>query len=523
MLKVMKWTALTIIGLIVLMWIGIFFFAPTIKGPALRQLLGWDTDISDRTLMQSLTVPAGMQVQIFASDVPTARVMRITDTGDMLVSSTRGGTITLLYRDENNDGESDGRRILLSGLQTPHGIALKDGWMYVSEETQVRRFAFNAEKRAITGASQMILTGLPTGGNHRTRTLDFGPDGRLYISIGSSCNVCVEENPFRATIISTDALGKDVKLFATGLRNAVGFDWKQQGFGFQRLFATDNGRDLLGDDTPNCELNIVREGMDYGWPWAYDNGVPDSDAGAGYREKAAQSVHPYHGFGAHRAPLGIRFLDIDTAPDGYGDAALVALHGSWNSSKLVGYKVVSLHFDDRGKVTEKDFMTGFLESDGDSVIGRPVEIIQDARGVIYISDDYAGRIYSVTWGDLHPAKEPVPEKMDTNLDTKLDSQLSAEPEGKGKDPLAGLDPARLSAAQKAGELAFILNNCGSCHIKGAAPKSAYKPLKGLREKYTIDSLSDFLKSPPSPMPPPQVDDKGRRDLAIYLLSIEEES
>lgn len=514
MKKILAWT-----GGILALGIGAFLlFAPTIKGPALWHVIGFGPDaISNETLTGKLKAPKGLTVRIFADNLPYARVIRVTKTGDMIVSSTREGTLTLLYRDTDHDGVSDGRSTLLSGLDNPHGFVLKDGWLYVSEVTQIRRFPFDAISRQITGDPQMILTGLPAGGNHRTRTLDFGPDGRLYVSIGSSCNVCEEENPFRATIISMNALGKDVKIFATGLRNSVGFDWKKSGFGIGSLFATENSRDLLGDDTPHDELNIVREGLDYGWPYAYDNGVPDPDGGMDYKQKAADSIHPYHGFGAHRAPLGIRFLSDTQAPVGYHGAALVALHGSWNRSTLAGYKVVSLHFDDQGNISEKDFLTGFI-TDGDTVIGRPVDVVQDARGIIYISDDFAGKIYSVTWGDLIPEKqatEKAPKKAQDKTDASGQKMIR-------KHPLAGIPAKEVARAQQAGMLTFIANGCAQCHVKAAAPASSYKPLRALKNKYTVDRLAAFLKSPPSPMPPPDTDDAGRRDLAIYLLSIQEE-
>ncbi|HET7294239.1 MAG TPA: PQQ-dependent sugar dehydrogenase, partial [Vicinamibacteria bacterium] len=225
---------------------------------------------------------------------------------------------------------------------------------------------------------------------HWTRTIRFGPDGWLYASIGSSCNVCMEEDRRRAAIVRYRSDGSGEELYATGLRNAVGFDWRP---GTDELFATDNGRDMLGDEFPPCELNRVVAGGFYGWPFANGDRVPDPEYGRGREADVARSIPPVHGFRAHNAPLGIAFVRAANAPSELKGAALVALHGSWNRTKKDGYKVVSLHFEADGRVSERDFLAGFLKDE--HVIGRPVDVAEGPEGALYVSDDYGGAVFRV--------------------------------------------------------------------------------------------------------------------------------
>ena len=218
-----------------------------------------------------------------------------------------------------------------------------------------------------------------------------GPDDRIYVSVGSSCNVCEEEDPRRAAILRFQLDGSGAEVYASGLRNTVGFDW-QPGSG--ELFATDNGRDLLGDNFPPCELNRVVQGGFYGWPFANGDRVPDPDFGDRAPERVAASLPPVYAFRAHNSPLGITFVRGERAPAAYRGAALVALHGSWNRTRKDGYKVVSLHWLPDGRIEERDFVVGF-ELDED-VIGRPVDVAEGPDGAFYISDDYAGAVYRVS-------------------------------------------------------------------------------------------------------------------------------
>lgn len=329
-----------------------------------------------------------IQITLYAGDVGGARFLRFTSAGELIVSSTGDGRVIILSRDHDGDGAADSRRILLDGLNGPHGIDLSGGMLYVAEEDAIGRIAINETTGNVEGVYTRIITGLPQGGGHSTRTVRVGPDGKLYVTVGSSCNVCLEDDPRRAAMLRYDIDGSNGEIYAQGLRNAVGFDWRPSD---GALFATDNGRDLLGDDFPPDELNLIEQSRHYGWPYAYGNNIPDPQLGAGAEEAIAKAAPPAYEFRAHNAPLGIAFVRNPDAPAGLRGAALVALHGSWNRSTKDGYKVVSLHWQEDGGIAQRDFFWGFL--DNDNVIGRPVDIAEGPDGAFYVSDDYAGVIY----------------------------------------------------------------------------------------------------------------------------------
>ena len=344
---------------------------------------------SEETVVRRLAVPPGFRVQVYSADVPLARVVVFTPAGDLLVSRTRGDAVSLLERDRDGDGRADGHRVLIDGLDGPHGLALHDGWLYVAERTRISRARFDAASGRLTGPLEPVLTGLTTDGLHQTKTLGVGPDGWLYVSQGSTCNVCLEQDPRRAAIMRLRPDGSEAAIHATGLRNSVGFDWAPWD---GALYATDNGRDLLGDDFPPDELNRIEAGGFFGWPCEHGDGVPDPEYG-GRCADAATPTPPVHAFRPHNAPLGIHFLRSARLP-GYERTALVALHGSWNRTTPDGYKVVALRWNADGSVTETDFLTGFLGPDG--IIGRPAFVTEGPDGAIYVSDDYAGVVYRVS-------------------------------------------------------------------------------------------------------------------------------
>jgi len=339
-----------------------------------------------------MRLPPGFEINVFADGISNARFLRFTPTGDLLVSSPREGTVFLLERDANGDGRTDGVHKLLTGLDRPHGLDFVGDWLYVAETGAVKRVRFDAAARATKGEVEVVLPGLPVDGNHWTKTIRLGPDGWIYLTMGSTCNVCIETEPRRATMARFHPDGSGYETYATGLRNSVGFDWRPAD---DALYATDNGRDLLGDDIPPCELNKIEPGKFYGWPFLYGMNVPDPDFGSQGGDKVKDAVPPAHPFGAHVAPLGIRFYRGTAFPQAYRGQAFVAEHGSWNRTKKSGYKVVLLTWGADGSIAESDFLTGF-EVDED-VIGRPVDVLDGPDGALYVSDDFAGAIYRVRY------------------------------------------------------------------------------------------------------------------------------
>ncbi len=390
---ILKRLFIAVFFLIVLTIIAAVIASRTVPGleiSNLRGLLytvtGVGATTADSDSVGKLVVAGGYQLNVFSSDVPGARMLLLTDDGELIVSATRKGS---LYRlaDRNGDGVAEEKVVLKTGLNGPHGLAIHNDWLYIAETHQVSRTRFNTSPFTLTDEREIIIAGLPDDGGHHTRTIRFGPDGKLYLTIGSSCNVCEETDDRRATMMQFNADGSGGRIFASGLRNSVDFDWTPWN---GELFATDNGRDLLGDNFPPEELNRVVDGGFYGWPYINGSGKPDPDFGD--RDQPANSRSPAFSFPAHNAPLGIRFLRHQQ-PD--NKRALVALHGSWNRSTPDGYKVVMLHWQQDGAIKAEDFLTGFLQP-GDKVIGRPVGIAENKRGEIYISDDFGGAIYRIS-------------------------------------------------------------------------------------------------------------------------------
>ena len=221
------------------------------------------------------------------------------------MARTRADEIVLLERDANGDGKPDAVRKLLGELNHPHGLALRDGWLYVGESNGIGRIRFDEASGQVSGDFERIVDDFTKDGFHTTKTIGFGPDGWLYVSQGSSCNVCIEKDERRATIMRMQPDGSQREIYATGLRNSVGLDWAPWD---GALYATENGRDLLGDDIPPDELNRIEQHGFYGWPFVNGAGITDPDLGAGHEAEAARAVPPVHAFRAHNAPLGLAFL-----------------------------------------------------------------------------------------------------------------------------------------------------------------------------------------------------------------------
>lgn len=337
-----------------------------------------------------LQLPAGFSISVFAKDIPGARVMEFDSFGNMWVSQTSKGTISLLYVQE---GKVTQHGVILKDLDNPHGLVFDPEFetlLYFAEENKVSTLPTYSD------GGPMKIMDLPSGGGHFTRTINIGPDNRLYVSIGSSCNVCHESNSMRAKIYSSNRDGSDLKEFARGLRNAVFFDWHPK---IGKMWATEMGRDLLGDDVPPDEINIIEEGNNYGWPNCYGNNIHDTsfDKNTYIRNPCSEpfEIPARVDLQAHSAPLGLAFVP-DSWPVDFKDDIIVAFHGSWNRSKATGYKLVRIKLDDQGNYQgTEDFITGWLSSG--EVLGRPVDTKFGPDGNLYVSDDKAGIIYKIEY------------------------------------------------------------------------------------------------------------------------------
>ncbi len=459
---------------------------------ASRALLHAAVGYSDAPSTENLPVlqlAPGYQLQVYAADLGNVRFMAMTAGDDLLISRPRSGEVLLLSRDGNGDGRADEQRVLLSELRRPHGLALHDGWLYVAESNAVGKIAFDELSGMTRGRYQRIVEGLGDAGNHWTKTIGFGPDGWLYLSSGSTCNACEEADPQRATLMRLRGDGSGLEIVARGLRNSVGFDWAPWD---GALYATDNGRDLLGDDFPPCELNRIEAGEFYGWPY-FNARRPDPDWGARRPSALPDNRPPVHEFGAHQAPLGMTFLRHQG--EGYRKAALVALHGSWNRSEPAGYKVVSLLWQADGSIVERDFVSGFLQSR--QLLGRPVDVLESRDGSIFVSDDYSGRVYRISRGAGGAAEVLRPAVA-----------------GGGKPADSHYPVGRLAELSALGQSLYGQHGCDSCHRQ-----QGMRPLTNLTARYSVAELADFFVSPTPPMPQFELSAGQREALAVYLLNV----
>ena len=344
----------------------------------------------DRNLLEGLKYPNDIQVEIFANSIPHARHMAFDDNGILFLSQRNGKVVALL--DKNEDGQSDEVVKILDNRETPHGLAFVQldlgYYLYVSEERQVIRMK-RLSRKISYGKPEVVISGIP-GGGHSTRTIKI-KDGKLYLSVGSSCNICIESNRMRAAVSVFNLDGKQGKIYAEGLRNTVGMEFSPYS---GELWGVNNGRDMLGDNFPREELNIIHEGFHYGWPFCHNNRVKDPSFGNKFDCEKTQP--PAHTFTAHMAPLGLEFYQSGNLPKKYENSLFVSFHGSWNRSIPAGYKVVRVILNKKGEIqSHQDFITGWLRPDG-SKNGRPVDVEKSPNGDIYISDDYKGVIYRVT-------------------------------------------------------------------------------------------------------------------------------
>ncbi len=345
--------------------------------------------VGGQAAVTSINLPPGFRATVYASGLQVPRFFSFAPDGTLFTTERGTGSIVALS-DPSHSGAATAKKVVATGLDEPSSIVFYKGLAYVGEQSRVTRFTLGADDSF--SDKRVLVNDLPPGGNHITRTVLIGPDNKLYVSIGSSCNNCVESNPHRASVWVYDLDGSGGRLYSKGLRNAVGMavnPWTHE------VWVTDMGRDLLGDDTPPETVYALQDGGNYGWPRCQAGTIIDPDLGhAGDCNGIAQ---PLIDMQAHSAPLGLAFYNATAYPQAY-HGLFVAFHGSWNRSVPTGYKVVYIPLDASGHVAGRpqDFATGFLKNTDDAS-GRPVGVVVGPDGALYLSDDKAGFIYRIAY------------------------------------------------------------------------------------------------------------------------------
>jgi glucose/arabinose dehydrogenase len=340
---------------------------------------------ADQDRLVDIRLPPGFSIDVYA-DVPNARSLALGDDGTVFVANRRGDSV---YAIISNDIDQREVIELVSGLSTPNGIAYVNGDLYVAETSRVLRYRDVMSRLHDMPDAEVLDIELPSERHHGRRYIGFGPDDKLYISIGAPCNICEREGFARIIRMYPD--GTDREVFATGIRNSVGFTWHPE---TQELWFTDNGRDMLGDDLPPDELNHAPvAGLNFGFPYCHGGDILDPQFGNG--KNCDDYAPPAQKLGPHVASLGVKFYTGTEFPAEYQGQIFIAEHGSWNRSKKIGYRVSLVRVQNGKAVGYEIFADGWLQ--GNTVSGRPVDLLVLDDGSMLVSDDHADKIYRIRY------------------------------------------------------------------------------------------------------------------------------
>ncbi|MDY0042374.1 MAG: sorbosone dehydrogenase family protein [Desulforhabdus sp.] len=339
--------------------------------------------------LEKIKLPEGFHISVFAK-VPNARSMTLSPKGTLFVGNRTGGRVYAVI-DEDGDGRAEKVYKIASGLNSPNGVAFRNGALYVAEIEGILRFD-GIENRLTSPRKPVVVNdSYPSDKSHGWKFIAFGPDGKLYVPVGAPCNICDRSEEIYASITRINPDGSHREIFARGIRNTVGFDWHPE---TKELWFTDNGRDMMGDNVPEDELNRApREGMHFGYPYVHQGDVPDPKYGRG--RKLEDYTPPVLKLGPHVAALGMRFYTGSLFPSEYQNQIFIAQHGSWNRSEPIGYRVMVVKLNGNKAVGYETFAEGWLQ--GRRAWGRPVDVLVMPDGALLVSDDKAGVIYRITY------------------------------------------------------------------------------------------------------------------------------
>ena len=340
--------------------------------------------------LDSIKLPPGFHIEVYAAEVENARSMDLSPNGTLFVGTRSKGN---LYAITTKEGGLKADKVWLLGedMNKPNGVAFRDGDLYVAEVNRILKYPDIEAHLQDPPEPVIVYDKYPSEDHHGWKFIDFGPDGKLYVPVGAPCNICDEENPIYASITRINPDGTGLEIVQKGIRNTVGFTWHPV---TGELWFTDNGRDMLGDDIPACELNHApRDSMHFGFPYCHQGDLADPEFGD--KHPCSDFTPPAKKLGPHVAPLGIEFYTGTQFPEAYRNQIFIAEHGSWNRSKKIGYRVMMLTLDGNEVVSYEPFAEGWLNEENDKTWGRPVDLELLPDGSMLVSDDYADVIYRI--------------------------------------------------------------------------------------------------------------------------------
>lgn len=342
--------------------------------------------------LDKIQLPPGFSISVYA-EVPNARSMCFGTNGTLFVGNRDKDKVYAVV-DADKDGRAEKVYVIDEGLNMPCGVAFRNGSLYVAEVNRILRYDDIENKLSSPPEPVVVNDKLPTEKHHGWKYIAFGPDDKLYVPVGAPCNVCKREDPVYASISRMNPDGSNLEVFASGVRNSVGFAWHPQ---TKELWFTENGRDNMGDDVPADELNHApQKGMHFGFPYCHQGDTPDPEFGKD--KNCADYTAPAQKLGPHVAALGMRFYTGNMFLPEYKNQIFLAEHGSWNRSQKIGYRIMLVRLQNNKVVQYLPFATGWLEDNG-NVIGRPADVQVAADGALLVSDDKAGVVYRITFAN----------------------------------------------------------------------------------------------------------------------------
>ena len=436
----------------------------------------------------ALKVPAGFQVNVFASGLKNARIVAVAPDGTVYISRRDQGDVIML-RDRNGDGRADAEPVVVANRAGAHGLAIHGGKLYLVTVKEVFVADILADGRL--GELKMIIGDLPDSGQHPNRTIAWGPDNMLYISVGSTCNTCNESNPENATLLRVAPDGKSRSIFASGLRNMIGFSWHPQ---TGELWGLDHGIDFLGDDAQKEELNKIERGKMYGWPHVYGANeiYPQSTPPGGITKEQwrNQSTPMLLGYTAHAAPMQLAFAAGSQFPQEYTGDAFATMRGSWNRNPASGYEVVRLRFNNGQPTAIEPFLTGFLTDGGSTHIARPVGLAFANDGSLLMADDANGVLYRVSYqgGRKAAAVQPPSGPMLEQAARGTNVPLAKDRNETGKAPMFKV----MSTAFADGA---VMPEKYSEYADGVSPPLSWAPVAGAASYVVVSEDPDAPAKP----------------------------